>query len=50
MTTPYYKQHWIEIDAARLSVYESLLRYLRLKNEEYCFCLPQFVVSAQKAV
>ncbi len=27
MTTPYYKQHWIEIDAARLSVYESLLRY-----------------------
>jgi len=27
MSTPYYKQHWIEIDADRLAVYDTLLRY-----------------------
>ena len=27
MPTPYYKQHWIEIDADRLAVYDTLLRY-----------------------
>jgi len=27
MTSPYYKQHWIEIDDSRLAVYDTLLQY-----------------------